>query len=270
MKNYIFLVLFLLVFVSCNQTTNSENKLKIEQEEYFDSLDYSDIQFDSINAHFADSALTFFNQNEIKNDSMFVFGLTTVDFFVQKDRFPSFFTFYHRVNGTKDSCLYIAKKIDGKYEIVNNLLYDEIKSVSRIYLEDVNFDKQKDIVIKSHCMSVGRIISFYHLVPQIDFRNTITLYSTDTLLIDAKNKQVITFIDDGTFGVNQKRLYKWQNDTLQLSRYWQRQIIFNEDSKGEYEGEYLLEEFFIKNADTLKVEGKEIEYWTDPSFGEDE
>ena len=96
MKNYIFLVLCLLVFVSCDKTSNSENKLKIEQEEYFNPLDYSDFQLDSINSHFVDSALTFFNQNKIKKDSMFVFGLTTVDFFVQKDRFPSFFTFYHK------------------------------------------------------------------------------------------------------------------------------------------------------------------------------
>ncbi len=260
MKHYILSILLLPLFFSCNQksvvdTETSEHQ-KIEQN--FNPLDYSDIQLDSINAYFVDSTLTFFNQNEIQKDTMFVFGLTVVDFFVQKDRFPSFFTFYHRVNGTKYPYLYVAKKIEEKYKVINSLIYDEMRSIENIYLEDINFDNKKDIIIKSHHRSGSRVVSFYHLIVQEDFKNVASLLATDSLYIYPSEKEIIAFRDGGNFGMHEKNFYKWIGDSLTLTKYWQKSIDIT--------GKKTIEKFIIQNGksvrtsyDTITIEEEDID-----------
>lgn len=189
MKKYLFLIGCFILF-SCSQ---SNQELSENKEVEFNPLDYSDVQLDSINDYFVDSVFSFFDSKEPQKDTTLFFGWTVVDFCTQKDRFPSFFAFYNRINGSKEAYLYIAQKINKKYEIVNKLEYNEMLYIQSIYLEDVNFDSANDLVIKSHYHASSRIVFSYDLILTPDFKNTAFLQGTDSLYINPKKKRNNSF-----------------------------------------------------------------------------
>ena len=233
---------------------NPSNQQLVEQEEKeLNPLDYTNPQLDSINDYFVDSVFSFFQKQEPQKDTTLHFGWTTVDFFYQKDRFPSFFAFYNKINGSKEPYLYIAHKVNEKYEVVNKLGYNEMTYIQSIYLEDVNFDGINDLVIKSHFHASSRIVFSYDLILTPDFKNTASLQGTDSLYINPKKKEIITFGDGGVFGPHDKNFYQWQDDSLVMTNYWTMSYdIF---------GKQTTEKFVMKNGelvitsyDTIRVE----------------
>ncbi len=227
---------------SCSQ---SNHQLSERKEKEINPLDYTNPQLDSINDYFKDSIFSFFDKKEPQKDTTLHFGWTTVDFFSKKDRFPSFFTFFHRVNGSKEPYLYIACKVNQKYEVVNQVDYDEMMYVQSIYLEDVNFDSINDLVIKSHYHASSRIVFRYDLILTSDFQTTAYLQGTDSLYINPKKKEIITFGDGGVFGPHDKNFYKWQDDSLTLVRYW--------TASTDIIGTRTTEKFAIKNGEPVRT-----------------
>ncbi len=245
MKNYIFLVLSLLVFVSCNQTSKSENEVKVEQDEEFNPLDYSDVQLDSMGRVSVDSALLFINQLSLQKDTSFMFSYAEIDFFVQKDRFESFYLLKNSVCLYDNAYLYLATNQNGKYQILDSLECYSLGWVENIYLEDVNFDTKKDIIIKYRNTSASRIVALYYLILQEDFKNETSLNAMDSLYRNLSRKEIIAFIDGGTFGPHEKNFYKWINDSLTLTKYWTTSF--------DVMATKTTEKFIIKKGESIRV-----------------
>lgn len=243
MKNYLSILFLLFVFCSCKKTIQSENTIKIEQE--LISPNYSDIQLDAMGRVSIDSALLFVNQINLQKDTSFMFSYAEIDFFVQKDRFESFFLLKNSMCLYDNAYLYLATNQNGKYQILDSLECYSLGWVENIYLEDVNFDTKKDIIIKYRNTSASRIVALYYLILQDDFKNNSSLFATDSLYINPSKKEIIAFIDGGTFGPHEKNFYKWKNDSLTLTKYW--------ESSFDITGKKTTEKFVIKNGKSIRV-----------------
>ncbi len=245
-QHLLFVIFSLIVFVGCNPAIQSEKEIKEEQEKDFNPLDYSDVQFDSIGRVSVDSAILSINKMNLKKDSFFIFSYVEIAFFSQKDRFESFYLMKNTKCMTDNCYLYIATKTNEKYEILDSIDYEPRNVLDDIYLKDVNFDDKKDIVIKSFCRSVGRITFSYDLILQPDFENKIHLYADDSLYILKKQKKIIAFRDGGNFGVHEKNFYKWINDSLTLTKYW--------ESSFDITGKKTTEKFVIQNGKSIRID----------------
>lgn len=236
-------MLFSLLFavVSCTKTSNSENDLKVEKE--FNPLD--DFRLDSIGRVSVDSALLFINQINLKKDTSFMFSYADIDFFSKKDRFESFYLLKNSVCLYDNSYLYLATNQNGKYQIVDSLECYSLGWIENIYLEDVNFDTKKDIIIKYRNTSASRIVAFYHLILQENFKNNSSLFAADSLYINPSKKEIIAFRDGGNFGSHEKNFYKWKDDSLTLTKYWTTNIDIT--------GKKTTEKFVIKNEESVRV-----------------
>jgi hypothetical protein len=125
---------------------------------------------------------------------------------------------------------------------------------------DINFDNQKDLVVRNHLYSSRMIIDYrIFLRNQANYcydSHFLSAYSTE---IDTLNKSIITTSDGGNYGTHSKSVNKWINGKL---------IEITSLGKSYSEKGYIFEEVVYKNQKkrllkrwTIKDEKKAQEYF---------
>lgn len=160
---------------------------------------------------------------------------------------------------TYPSMLYVLQKENQKWKVIDNILpiYDN-NTEYNYYLDtiktgDFNFDKQPDVYIRYSVKHVSRVISIFYFLTfdkeQKKPKYKQYIYSTDSIAILPKTKNIITWVDGGNFGRHEKNIYQWNSDTLQEIKKIERTIAMNKD--GGILG-YEMIEYVLQNNKLVK------------------
>lgn len=162
--------------------------------------------------------------------------------------------FYAFVNigkpfGTEEpeSFFYIYHNQRDIWKLVSkNKWKDRFEKLEYIYTKDIDFDSKQELILKYHIYSASRTICVYEIFLYEDlalsFKHLETLYSTDSLHINYKDKTLMVGVDGGNFGTSKKIIYVWNTKKLLAIRSIQRNIIQRSDSLFIEIAEYKLKD----------------------------
>ncbi len=146
--------------------------------------------------------------------------------------------------------------------------YGDNQLIPEAKLLDVDFDGQKDLLLTSHCLS-SRIVSrvdcfgFDRGSFKTGLRKITELYSSgfqDKDLVfdkDSIAKTITCYTDGGLMGIEEAKVYRWQQDTLQLFR--QLEMVYDDTFFIYRKADFVKRGITLTTSEELK-EGDTIGY----------
>lgn len=265
MKISILLILSFLCLFSCNQKPEtSENqsvenqKIKAVENKLPNFNAYTSVQLDSFFQIYRDSLINFISKNKFDKDTTIRNDFIKVTYGMAANDFPAFAFIDNNSCHLKadfDCYFFLYAEKDGVFELIekskdqDSFPYDW--SSSEIERRDINFDGKIDVLIKRPCFSASREITDYVLITNPNFKKIETIFTTDSLPTNPKNKTVISFSDGGNSYPHHKIINKWQSDSLVEIRHLEKVYNYKEEK-------FILEEFILKNGKEIKIKTQKL------------
>ncbi|WP_291721663.1 hypothetical protein [Bernardetia sp.] len=267
MKSYILLFLLILVlFFSCTKKSVVNNKQPYftEEQKQTESVvttneptnfeNYNDAEFDSLFHVSLDSIVDLLNVVKFDKDTIIKNEFTFAMYSAAKNGFSDFAfieSMYPDLLDSLKTPTYLYVKHNDKFELKNQFEFSEMSwRNSEVQQRDINFDGKADILLQRPWFA-NRMIADYLIIMDSNFERITETNSTYELLINEKNKTVISFIDGGNCCTHHKIINKWQGDSLVKIRSLEK-------SYNHAEGGQILEEFVIKNGEKTKIKSQKM------------